>query len=464
LLAVCLLVAFVWMLNATVWNYQGRWSNFDFEYHFKTIKMMQERGRIPLSYDREYGVGFYPPLSHTIVRLFILAIGHPSLTKIGSQARPWIEMFALNSFVNALQIVPIFFIARRFAQSSLAGVLASFWIVANGFQTWSVMGPFPSLYGLVFLSFAILFIYEGDQGGRWATQKYILAGLFLVCAGFSHPLSYVFSIAFPFAILIGRLGIRAISRDRPLVKPTDRALLILCLVPPMIPGVSYYLRADPSGFVPHLSVNFAGVDVPFYTNPINVLMTPWLLVSLAVIGYSLWHRKPGGFLIGAWLLMPFILIEFHRLSPPYTLILGRYLTYGQPYFSQPQAILLGSGAAFLLQEAIAGHSLNKSNLPGPLNRSNLLRLPLLALIAVGGILAVGELAKHPAVASAAASILRLQQGVYDVPTISNALASLLYLGLGVSACLAVEFLALRHGVSTLRQEPSWGPPSHSAAG
>jgi hypothetical protein len=454
LLALCILPAFVGMLNATVWNYRGNWSNFDFEYHFRTIKMMQERGRYPLSHDREYGVGFYPPLSHTVVRLFILAIGHPSLTEIGSQARPWIEMFTLNSFVNALQVIPLFFIARRFTQSNIAGVLASLWIIANGFQTWPVMGPFPSLYGLVFLSFAILFIYEGSLGGRWTTQKYVLAGVFLVCAGFTHPLSYVFSIVFPFAILMGRLGYRAISRSRPILTPNDRTLLVLCLAALIIPGVSYYLRADPSGFIPHFSVNYAGVDVPFYTNPIKILINPWILTSLVVVGYSLWRRKAGGFLIGTWLLLPFILVEFYRFSPPHTLILGRYLTYGQPYFSLPQAILLGSGVAFLLQEATARFDFKT-------NRINLLRLPLLALLIAGGILAIGEFVKYPTVASVTASILKLQQGAYDISTISNVLVNLLYWGLGVSSCVAVEFFALRHSVSMLRRQPSSSPTAHS---
>jgi len=426
------------MLNATIWNYRGRWSNFDFEYHFRTIKMINERGRYPLSYDQGYDIGFYPPLSHIIVQEFILVIGHPSLTVEGSLQRPWTEMFMLNSFVNALQVIPLFLLARRFAQSSLAGVLACILIIVNGFQTWSVMGPFPSLYGLVFISFAIYCLFEGDLGGRWTTPKYFLAGVLLICAGFSHPLSYVFSVAFPFAILIGRLGYRGVSRQRPLLRPIDRVLAILCLASLIVPGATYYLRADPSGFVPHFRVNFLGVDTPFYTNPVTRIMSdPWLWASLAVIGYSFWRRKSGGFLIGAWLLMPFVLVEFHRLSPPYTLILGRYLTYGQPYFSQPQAILLGSGIAFLLQEAMGGAELR-------MGRVNWPRLLLLGLIVVGTLFATGEFLTSPPATSVVASIQKLQQNVYDFQTISNMLSELLYIGLGVSVCTFVGFLILRH--------------------
>jgi hypothetical protein len=91
----------------------------------------------------------------------------------------------------------------------------------------------------------------------------------------------------------------------------------------------------------------------------------------------------------------------------------------------------------------------------------LLRLPLLALLIAGGILAIGEFVKYPTVASVTASILKLQQGAYDISTISNVLVNLLYWGLGVSSCVAVEFFALRHSVSMLRRQPSSSPTAHS---
>jgi len=440
------------MLSATVWNYTGSWSNFDFEYHFKTIEMMYKTGQYPLSYNKDYNVGFYPPLSHIIVKWFIVAIEHPSLTVEGSQARPWTEMFMLNSFVNALQVIPLFLIARRFAKSNLAGVSACLLILINGFQTWSVMGIFPNMYGLVFLSFATYFLFEGDLGWRWVVPKYILAGVFLVCAGFTHPLSYVFSVVFPLGILIGRFGYRIISRRRPLLKSSDWALLILALVSFTVPSMSYYFRADPSGFVPHFMVNFLGWgETLFYTNPIAIILSdPWLWASLAVIGYSLWSRKPGGLLISTWLLMPFILVELHQLIPPYTLILGRYLTYGQPYFSQPQAILLGSGVAFLLQEATAEIDFTTI-------RVNRFRLLLLSVVLVGALFKAGELLMSPSVTSAVASIMRLEQGFNDFATIINLFSHLVYLVLGISVCIIVEFFALRFLVSRIRQRarPRW---------
>lgn len=440
LVLVCFLVAFYATQNDVIWNYKGRWSNFDFEYHFKTIKMIHERGRYPLAYDHEYNVGFYPPLAHMIVRWAILAIQHPSLTEVGSQARPWTEMFTLNSFINALQVISIFLLARRISRSNLAGVSACLLIITHGFQTWPVMGPFPNLYGLVFIGFAIYFLFEGDLGGRWATPKYVLAGVFLICAGFSHPLSYVFSVAFTLVTLVGRLGHRAVLRQRPLLKPGDRALSILCLMAFIVPGASYYLRADPSGFVPHFKVNFLGVDEPFYKNPVTIILSdPWLWASFAVIGYSLWRRKPGSFLLGTWLLMPFILVEFHRLSPPYTLILGRYLTYGQPYFTQPQAILLGNGIAFLLQEATAE--------AGSPRKVSWLRLLLLGLIVVGTLSKLGELMVSPSTISTAASAQRLLQGAFDPPVISDIVSRLFYLGLALSVCIIIEFSALKHFTS-----------------
>jgi len=423
--------------NDTVYNYKGRWSNFDFEYHFKTIKMIHERDRYPLSYDREYNVGFYPPLSHMIVMWVILAIQHPSLTEVGSVARPWIEMFTLNSFVTALQIVPLFLMAWRLTRSTLAGISASLLIIINGFQTWSVMGPFPGMYGLVFVSFAVYLLFEGDLGGRWAVPKYVLSGVFLICAGLSHPLSYAFSVALPSAIFAGRLGYRAISKHRPLLKPDDKALAILCLAALIVPGAGYYLRADPSGFLPHFKVNFVGVDAPFYTSPLTIILSdPLLWASFAVIGYSLWRRKPGSFLLGTWLLLPFILAELHRLSPPYTLILGRYLTYGQSYSSQPEAVLFGIGIVFLLQEA--------TTVAGSKRRASWLRLPLLGLIAVVTLIKVGELGVSRFTMSTATSIHRFLQGVFDPPVISDIVSSLLYLGIAVSVCAIIEFSALRH--------------------
>jgi len=435
------------MLSATVWNFNGRWSNFDFEYHFKTIEMMYKTGQYPLSYNSEYNVGFYPPLSHIIVKWFILAIGHPSLTVEGSLQRPWTEMFVLNSFVNAPQVIPLFLVARRFAQSNLAGVSACILIVANGFQTWSVMGIFPDMYGMVFISFAICFLFLGYTGTRWAALNFILAGVFLVCAGFTHPLSYVFSVVFPLGMFIGRLGYRAISRHGHIVKLRDRALLILCLVSLIVPGVSYYSRADYSLY----QSGWFEVPSPFYINPVTrILFDPWPLISLVVVGYSLWGRRSGGFLIGTWFLLPFILVALYGFFPPYTLILDRYLTYGQPYFSQPQAILLGSGIAFLLHEATAETDFGT-------RRINQLRLPLLGLVIIGALFQAGGLLASPSTTSVTTSIHRILQGICDLPTISDMVSNLLYLGLGVSVCLIVEFSALRFLVSKLRQRarPRW---------
>jgi hypothetical protein len=121
---------------------------------------------------------YYPPLFHlTSLALFI---GFPSVN-------PYAIMKALASVMDALQIIPVYFIVKRMSSSDAGGLLASYALLAtrNDYQMLA-WGGYANIAGLLFaacLAYAIL------------AEKLVLSGIFAAALGLSHHLSTLFMVA-----------------------------------------------------------------------------------------------------------------------------------------------------------------------------------------------------------------------------------------------------------------------------
>lgn len=288
ILGVALLLAAGFLARALPLLQYSRVGGDPFLHYEYALALLEGKTSVPVPID---GGGMielhYPPLFHLISLILFLVF--PAVD-------PYAIMKILAATFSALQVIPIFLIAKRYTSSSQAALLASFALltVRSDYQMLS-WGGYANLTGLFFI--AALFYCV-------ITDRPILAAILTILLGLSHHLSFIFAIG---VLLVYHAWVFWRSRTVPRTLwgvlsgvAASFALFYWFAIESML---IYYPR-----YLPYLPY-----DQSLYVTPYVLEQVGWLIILLAGVGIVLLvsRRAPvpayGKEMMLVWVFLPWLL-------------------------------------------------------------------------------------------------------------------------------------------------------------